>query len=78
MTHFGHHRPVAQLLLAGAALGASVLIGFRASAGPAEQAPVTAPEASLTAPAPLGCWVTGDLAGEGNPADLATARCGQK
>jgi hypothetical protein len=25
-----------------------------------------------------GCWATGDLVGEGNPADVAAALCGQK
>ena len=52
--------------------------------GPAQAMPVTAQaEVSLTAPAPVlagnglsgtaGCWVPGDLVGEGNPADLAAA-----
>ena len=69
------------LVLVGAAL---VLIAFgaRLSSAPVEGAPppsastnvASAPPASM---APSGCWITGDLVGEGNPADLA-ALCASK
>ena len=70
------------LVLVGAAL---VLIAFgaRLSSAPVEGAPppssATNVASSLPASmAPSGCWVTGDLVGEGNPADLAAALCASK
>jgi hypothetical protein len=72
------------------ALPALLLIGFGASAGRADQelasaappaqlilAPTAEPRFSIV-PSP-GCWITGDLVGEANPAAVAAtslATCG--
>jgi hypothetical protein len=71
------------LLVAGAAL-VLIALGTRLGSPPVEGAPAAAvistsavSSAAVASPA-TGCWVTGDLVGEGNPADLATALCGQK
>ena len=81
-------QPGRSLLSAAAATAVLLGVGARMSTTPAETAaPATAP-VSLSAPSPvlassgrsdaMGCWVPGDLVGEGNPADLVAALCGRK
>ena len=70
------------LVLVGAAL-ALIVFGARLSSAPVEGAPPPSSATNLAsspppAPAPSGCWVTGDLVGEGDPADLAAALCASK
>jgi hypothetical protein len=63
----------AALLAVGLGLAEAPVEGARAVSSPASTAastPVPADRAS--------CWVTGDLVGEGNPADLAAALCADK
>ena len=81
-THLPARHAGRWLVLVGAAL---VLIAFgaRLSSAPVEGAPppssvtnvASSPPASI---APSGCWVTGDMVGEANPADLAAALCASR
>ena len=70
-------------LVAGAAL-VLIALGTRLGSPPVQGAPVAAavstsivPSAPAVVPG-TGCWVPGDLVGEGNPADVAAALCRQK
>ena len=78
----GIRRTRAALLLAGAAM-VLIALGTRLDSPPAEGAPVPAGVSTGTVPsAPAAtagarCWVTGDLVGEGNPAELAVRPCGR-
>jgi hypothetical protein len=82
-------RPAGRSLLIAAAAAVLLLgIGAHLSTAPAATAVQATAQASLTASSPqlassdssyaTGCWVSGDLVGEGNPADLAAAFCGRK
>jgi hypothetical protein len=61
--------------LAGQSLGAPPPATTSSQRGSAAAfAPVSTPADQRTT---AGCWITGDLVGEANPADVAAARCGR-
>jgi hypothetical protein len=82
------HPTFARWLLVVAALATLALgLGARLSTAPAETTSQAAAQVSVTASEPvlasigpagaMGCWVTGDMVGEGNPVDVAGALCGR-
>ena len=77
VTPLAQHRP---LLLAGV-LASLVLVAPRVSSAPVEAAPSTlsVPAESLsTVPGPQSstCWISGDLVGDANPAQVYARICG--